>query len=185
MQKAVQHLHDNLQHPDNSTLVRSLRTAGCHEEAVEAARRLHCDVCDSLKPASSVKKSAILKATKFGQYVALDLLFLEDASGTVNYPFLNVVDVATRFQLCTPIRSKRPDDVLSAFEWVWMSWAGPPENLQFDPGRELGREFADALESYGIQPHETGVQAPWQNGICERHGGAWKLAARHLSLIHI
>ena len=32
----------------------------------------------------------------------------------------------------------------------------------------------------GVEHLYAGVQAPWQNGLCERHGGAWKLAFRHV-----
>ena len=45
---------------------------------------------------------------------------------------------------------------------------------------EFNREFGDTLEAMGVEHLYAGVQAPWQNGLCERHGGAWKLAFRHV-----
>ena len=35
------------------------------------------------------------------------------------------------------------------------------------------------MEATGTEMTFSGVQAPWQNGLCERHGGAWKLALNH------
>ena len=36
------------------------------------------------------------------------------------FEFLNMVDLATRFNNCFPVPSKRPDDVLSVPEMVWI-----------------------------------------------------------------
>ena len=48
--------------------------------------------------------------------------------------FLNIVDRATRFNICFPVPSKRPDDVLSVLEMVWINWAGPMNHLISDMG---------------------------------------------------
>ena len=41
------------------------------------------------------------------------------------FEFLNSADLATRFNICFPVPSKKPDDVLSVLEMVQMKWAGP------------------------------------------------------------
>ena len=69
---------------------------------------------------------------------------------------------------------------MNGLERAWMDWAGPPLKLNCDMGGEFNREFGDTLEAMGVEHLYAGVQAPWQNGICERHGGAWKLAFRHV-----
>ena len=61
-----------------------------------------------------------------------------------------------------------------------MDWAGPPARLNCDMGGEFKREFGDTLEAMGVEHLYAGVQAPWQNGMYERHGGAWKLCFKHV-----
>ena len=45
------------------------------------------------------------------------------------FEFIDIVDLATRFNICFPVPSKRPDDVLSVLEMVWINWAGPMNHL--------------------------------------------------------
>ena len=53
------------------------------------------------------------------------------------FEFLNIVDLATRFNIGFPVPSKRPDDVLSVLEMVWINWAGPMCHLISDMGGDL------------------------------------------------
>ena len=36
------------------------------------------------------------------------------------------------------------------------------------------------MEAMNVEQRFTAVEAPWQNGICERANGSWKLAARSI-----
>ena len=175
---AVKRLHNNLGHPELKTLVRALVTAGATPQAIEAAKLLRCDVCARLKPPHTRRPSVAERASNFGDKVAIDLFVIDDIARE-SFTFVNIIDIATRFQVCTLAKSKRPDDVWDAFERAWLCWAGPPDKLVADQGGEFFREFSDFMEAHGVQITFTGTQAPWQNGVCERHGGAWKLAARH------
>ena len=176
---AVKRVHNNLGHPGNRTLIRALVIANATEEAIEAARTLTCEICARLQRARPRRPAQLPRARHFGEHVAVDLFVLKDIDDEV-FTFLNVVDLATRFQVVTLVASKRPDDVLAGFENAWSNWAGAPENLQADAGGEFYREFAEFLEAHGSQLHFSGVEAPWQNGTCERHGAVWKIAARHV-----
>ena len=75
--------------------------------------------------------------TECNEGVGVDLLVLPDADEQV-FEFLNIVDFVTRFTICFPVPSERPDDVLSVLEMVWMNWAGPMNHLISDVGSELG-----------------------------------------------
>ena len=59
--------------------------------------------------------------TEFNQGVGVDLFVLADSNKQV-FEFLNIVDLAARFNICFPVPSKRPDDVLSVLEMVWVNW---------------------------------------------------------------
>ena len=94
------------------------------------------------------------------------------------FEFLNIVDLATRFNICFPMPSKMPDDVLSAHEMVWINWAGPMNHLTSDMGGEFEGELCDFMGAHVVRQYFTASEAPWQNGLVERNGGIWKAAAR-------
>ena len=114
--------------------------------------------------------------SEFNQGVGVDLK-LADSDEQV-FQFLNIVDVATRFNMCFPVLSKRPDDVLSVLEMVWINWAGPMKHLISDMGGEFEGELGECIEAYGIRQYHTASEAPWQNERVERNDGIWKAAAR-------
>ena len=97
--------------------------------------------------------------------VGVDLFVLADSNEQV-FELLNIVDLATRFNICFPVPSKRPDDVLSVLETVWINWAGPMSHLISD----MGGEFEGEL---GQHPKLLG-----RFGLVERNGEIWKAAAR-------
>ena len=94
------------------------------------------------------------------------------------FEFLHEVDLATRFNICFPVPSKKPDDVLSVLEMVWINCAGPMSHLISDMGGEFERELGEFMEAHGIRQYFIAFEAPWQNGLSERNGGIWKAAAR-------
>ena len=94
------------------------------------------------------------------------------------FEFLITVDLARRFNICFPVPSKRPDDVLSVLEMVWINWAGPMSHLISDMGSEFEGELGEFKEAHCIRQYFTAAEATWQNGPVERYGGIWKVAAR-------
>ena len=71
--------------------------------------------------------------------------------------FLNIVDLATRFTICFPVPSKRPDDVLSVLEMVCME--------------VNSRMNSVSLWKRTVRHYFTAAEAPWQNRLVERDGG--------------
>ena len=106
----------------------------------------------------------------------MDLFVLAD-SNEQEFEFLNIVDLATRFNICYQVPSKRLDDVLSVLEMVWINWAGPMSHLISDMGGEFEGELGEFMEAHGIRQYFTASDAPWQNGLVEGNGGIWKAAA--------
>ena len=78
------------------------------------------------------------------------------------FVFLNIVGLATRCNICSPVPSKRPDDVLSVLEMVWI-WACPMSHLISDIGGEFEGELGEFMEAHGIRQYFTAYEAPWQN----------------------
>ena len=107
------------------------------------------------------------------------------------FEFLNIVDLATRFNICFPVPSKRPDDVLSVLEMVWINWAGPMSHLISDMGGEFDGElgeFVDAMAFDSISRHvklrgridllnamaESGKRLPGRPSKMLEHEVSWR-----------
>ena len=69
----------------------------------------------------------------------MDTFSLTD-SAKVMREFLQVVNLATMFEFCFPVPSRRPDDVLAVLPLVWTDWARPMNHLISDVGGEFERE---------------------------------------------
>ena len=63
-----------------------------------------------------------------------------------------------------------------AFRRYWKRWAGAPKTIVSDGGPEFGAGWTDHLAGDGTEHAVAAAYAPWQNGVCERLGGAWKVA---------
>ena len=96
-------------------MCRAFRIGGANRIAIGAASELKCESHLPAKLADTY--------TEFNQGVGVDLFMLADSDEQV-FEFLNVVDFATRFNICLPVPSERRDDVLSVLEMVWIKWAG-------------------------------------------------------------
>ena len=175
---AIMRVHKNLEHPSKELLCRALRNGGANRIAIRAASQLKCDACSENKPPKSHLPAKLADTyTEFNQGVGVDLFVLADSDEQV-CKFLNIVDLATRFNICFPVPSKGPDDVLSVLELVWISWAGPTNHLISDMGGEFEGELGEFTEAHGIRQYFTASEDPWQNGLVERNGGIWKAAVR-------
>ena len=103
-------------------------------------------------------------ANRFQDTAALDLKFY------CNIILLHIIDHATRYSACARIPSKRPDQVVKALFSHWISIFGPPRKVLSDNGGEfINQELIDLCESLNITLKTTGAEAPWSNGLIERH----------------
>ena len=97
---------------------------------------------------------------------------------------LNVICAGTRFQFVSVISQGRgvpsAKAVRFAFRWSWSIWAGMPEIVFMDQGHEFRAEFEEFLTSHGVETPRASLEAAWQAGLPERHGGLWKEAWRRV-----
>ena len=90
---------------------------------------------------------------------------------------MNIVDEATRYQTCVPLwKGFDVSKVWAAYRRCCKRWAGAPMSVTADGGPEFSEDFLSALQQDGTLHEVTAAHAPWQSGLCERKGGAWKLA---------
>ena len=83
----------------------------------------------------------------------------------------HIVDAGSNFHVAIATPAKTNQDIINILNQHWMSWAGPPTELQVDSGTELNsEEFARFLQRFGIKGNTTCPLAHWQTGKVERHG---------------
>ena len=107
LRKIVAQRHVNLFHPSNDALARATRLSGGSDNAIQAAFKFRCTVCERLTEPSPVPAASLRRWTEFGQCVALDLFMFADITGE-NGLFLNMLDMASHYQVVFPVSSFLP-----------------------------------------------------------------------------
>ena len=167
--------HENLGHPSPARLVMLLKSAHASERVLKLARGLECETCSALSRPKSHNVTKMRRATEFNQQVCIDTFELDVRHAKVH--FLNIVDEATGFQMCTPLwKGMQARHVRNAYRKSWKRWAGPPVRLFCDGGKEFEGEFEHGLSLDGTFSDASAAYAPWQNGLVERKGAVWKAA---------
>ena len=170
----IRPLHENTGHRSNTRLARALTLAGAPLEAIVAAKRHQCAVCQERKP-PKVRRPASLPTPKdLGDQVHLDLLEIEDAREK-KYFVAHCTDYATRFQAAEILADKSTKEVIRFMATRWLPTFGAPRVLVCDQGREfISWEMEEWTSSISTLLHHIAVQAPWQNGVAEKSGGILK-----------
>ena len=103
-------------------------------------------------------------ATSFQETVAMDLNFYR---GNI---LPHLIDHCTRLSASTVIPNKNPDIIIKGIFSIWISVYGLAEIFLTDNGREFANtEFTQLCESLGITIKTLSTEAPWSNGLVERH----------------
>jgi len=74
------------------------------------------------------------------------------------------------------LKHKSSDEIIMFLREQWLPILGPPRVLVADQGREfISSAFESFCSEHAILVWHSAVQAPWQNGVCERGGGVLKV----------
>ena len=171
---ALKRIHQNLGHPCNRDLVKHLRLGGAPAAVLNAAQQMTCRTCERSSQAKLHKMSAPVTMLDFNEAVAADVLWV-DTVETNNHPCLNLVDLASTYQVVVPLPSTKSEDVAKAFVSGWVRWAGAPKHLLIDLDSAFKDSFLTMLDERCIVVRAAAGQAHWQNAVAERHGATWKL----------
>ena len=173
--RTLRRCHENLGHPSNPKLISMLKSAKATERVLKLAKGLQCPTCHHEAGQKSRPVATTQGAKEFNQIVGMDTFLVELPWRKLK--LLNVVDLATRYQICVPLwKGVDARSARVAYRRYWKRWAGAPVKAWTDAGPEFGEYFTSALEGDGTWHEVTASHSPWQNGIVERHGGAWKVA---------
>eukprot|EP00971_Amphidinium_carterae_P347937 6490234-Amphidinium_carterae.1 len=138
--------HNNMGHPSHATMMRMLKRAGASDATIKLVPLLPCQVCgDSMHR---------------------------------RYPKPTPWWCTTWTMLPTEFTAQygppKADEVKQCFVRTWVIWAGWPEVLQMDLGRENQGVFAAMMQAHGVRLEFTPLETPNQQGLVERLGGVWK-----------
>ena len=170
----VRRCHINLGHPSKERFIHMLKSANASEEAVEYAKRMVCSTCVANKGLLSRNVAKHKRAEGFNQQVNMDTFDLPIYQQKI-LKMLNVVDEGSGMQLCVPLwKGATAQEVRKAYRKYWRRWAGVPVKVLTDGGTEFDKEVQEGFDRDNTFVEKTAANAPWQNGMCERHGGHWK-----------
>ncbi|CAE7041145.1 unnamed protein product [Symbiodinium sp. CCMP2592] len=85
-------------------------------------------------------------------HLQLDTFYAKDIQ-SILYSFLNIIDEATGFQVVSARQSvpQASGAILKHFLFSWSSWAGLPQSIQVDLGKEYMADFANYLKEIFVK----------------------------------
>ena len=161
-------LHRQFGHAPSAKLRKLVISAGEGSDDLLKALDDVCEKCDTCKRYKRVLPRPVVAipiGQKFLDVVAMDLKHLHD-----NTWVLHLIDSFTRFSGGTIIHNKRPQTIVSGILDCWVKFLGVPRKILTDNGGEfVNQEFMDMADNLNIHVMTTPAEAPWCNGICEKH----------------
>ena len=157
--RTLRKLHVRWWHAPNASMVRLLKHAGLPAEVTDQVQDIvdTCSCCRKWTRPLPESVASVEIAEKFNVQVEADLIFYK------KYTILAVIDRATRWYAAKVVgedmQGKRPETLVDAFDEIWTSVHGPPQEVICD--NEGGLCKADLANLYwqrkGINFHARAV----------------------------
>ena len=163
-------LHKQFAHLTPHRLKSLIRMAGKQDKELfdkidEISRT--CDVCIRHKRPESRPIVCMPIAKQFNNTVSMDLKCFDTNKGIY---FQHMIDNRTRFSTAKVIRSKNKETLVESVFTHWIALFGRPRKIMSDNGGEYNNSsFIDMCDKLGVHVITTGAEAPWSNGLVERH----------------
>ena len=168
--KQANKLHKRFAHASSGRIVKLLKNAGVEAGKLEALEEnlknleKTCEFCLTHMRAHPRPKVSLPMANSFNELVAIDLKEIEGKW------ILHAIDYLTRFSSAAVLENKTSEEVIDKFFTIWISMFGPPQRILSDNGGEfVSYAFESLCESFDIKQQTTAAEAPFSNGVCERH----------------
>ena len=165
--KVAHKLHSQFSHPTAEKLIKLVNSSGLSDDQklkdqiYEVSR--NCVICQIYKRPSPHPVVGLPLAIEFNEVVAMDLKQCEGDW------ILHLVDHVSRYSAAALIKSKRKEVIIEHIFKIWISVFGPPSSHFSDNGEFNNEEFREMCEAINIVVKTTAAEAPWSNGLCERH----------------
>eukprot|EP00434_Breviolum_minutum_P029882 symbB.v1.2.026423.t1/scaffold2638.1/size74318/2 len=181
LKQMVHRLHVNLGHLPLDRMKMMLKAANAKDEVLSYVRdKYHCEVCMRQRREITRRKAAFPRTFEFNRILGVDTFFVKWQGKS--YPFLNMVDHGTNWQVVAMVRpiegehaepsggNPTAEETWLHFLRYWVRPHGTPDVVISDGGMEFRGRFERGLEQYGVLQNVTDQESPWQNGRVERHG---------------
>ena len=143
---------------------------GKKQDVIELIEK--CKICSQLKKAPPRPKIGLPVANDFNEIVGMDLKVLNKEKGEY---ILWIVDLFSKLIKGKFIKSKSKETIIEAIISTWIVGDGggpghPRRGFWADNGGEfLNNDLINFAAFYNIHIKMTSANAPWQNGVVERH----------------
>ena len=104
-----------------------------------------CRTCKRSSKAKLQRVAAPVTVLDFNETIAADVSWIDTMDET-NKPCLNMVDLASTYQVVVPVASTKYEDLAKAFVSGWVSWAGAPKYLLIDLETGFKDQFLNMLD---------------------------------------
>ena len=163
--------HNRLGHPTRKTLLKMMRLAGSHPQAIKFAKVWNCPTCAQRSaPGKPRATKGEIRPYSFNHSIYIDIKFVQDVAGTT-HAALSIVDAGTAFHRGVLLRTKAPRYVARKIMRHWISLFGAPLRIIHDQGGEFEKDVVNMMEELSIEAEVTASHASWQLAMGERHGG--------------
>ena len=158
-------LHRQFAHATSHKLTKMLKESGCADKDFLRCVEEICELCQLFKRAPLKPAVGLRLSDKFNGVVCLDLK--EYARGEY---ILHLIDAFTRYSSAAIIKTKKKDLVVESIFKTWIRYFGAPRKMLNDNGGEFANSvMIEMHEQLGIETCTTAGEAPWSNGLVERH----------------
>ena len=168
-QAIAKKLHAQFCHPSAKRLLKLVEQSGKLTDELKLSIQQisdKCDICKVYKKPSPKPVVSFPTASEFNETIAMDLKIYKNNE----IYFLHIIDHLTRFSAAAMITSKKSEVIMKAFFKSWISIFGPPKKVLSDNGGEFANKgFMDLCQNLNINFQTTAAEAPWSNGLVERH----------------
>ena len=168
--KVAEKLHKQFAHPRPEQLKSLIRTAGKQDK--ELFKEIDsisesCETCVRFKQPELRPIVCMPTAKQFNDTVSMDLKIHNANEGIY---FQHLIDHHTRFSSAKVVYSKDKEEIIESIFTHWIALFGRPVKFMSDNGGEYNNHhFIDMCEKLGVHVITTGAEAPWSNGLVERH----------------
>ena len=132
----------------------------------------NCEICSKMKKAPPRPKVGLPVANDFNEVVGMDLKVVDKNKGEY---ILWMVDLFSKLIKGKFIKDKNPSTIIQGIIETWIIGGGigpgnPTRGFWTDNGGEfLNEEMINFAAAMDIDVKMTSAEAPWQNGVVERH----------------
>ena len=168
--KVIQKTHKQAGHPSRKKQLQFLKNSSIDWNPKVLKEQLdlienNCEGCILKKRAPCKPAASIPMANSFNQVVGMDLKIYGD--GTI---ILYIIDFWSKFMQGRIVKSKKPEDIVTAVLECWISHYGCFQATLHDNGGEfIGAAFAEMCDLLGIEDKTGAAHSPWSYGIVEKH----------------